>query len=295
METEIKKLDKIKRVMTIEISGDKLIVKQEEIYKKIGKNLKVPGFRPGHAPMDILKQRHGSVLKEEFLKQAIPFYYEEALKKEELTAVNNPRIYDVEMGADKLTFHAEFEIQPAVEINEIMYKGLKIKRKKNEAKEDEINKTVDSLKNTIEEVTGDKADDNVCAKWAGYPDIEMFKSAVKSDIELIKLKERKEDLTRQVVEALLKKISVEAPESQISIHLEELMRREKYNLMVRGVSEEDMNKYEEDLRKKLKVTAARDVKLFYILTNIAKGAKLNIEKTGLDAVVGYILSLAEFE
>ena len=50
MKTEVKKIDSNVRELNVEINGDIIKSKFEEVFKRIGQDAKVPGFRPGHAP-----------------------------------------------------------------------------------------------------------------------------------------------------------------------------------------------------------------------------------------------------
>ena len=75
MEVAVKKMDKLKRVININIGDEEFKEEKMKLYRSSGKKLNVPGFREGTAPVDILEKHHGAVLKDEFLKWAIPFYY----------------------------------------------------------------------------------------------------------------------------------------------------------------------------------------------------------------------------
>ena len=69
MKIDIKKLDKLKRMITVQISGDELLKQKKALYGSFAKKLKVPGFRPGSAPLDMIEKHHANFLKEELLKK----------------------------------------------------------------------------------------------------------------------------------------------------------------------------------------------------------------------------------
>ncbi|MFH1355282.1 MAG: trigger factor family protein, partial [Candidatus Omnitrophota bacterium] len=60
MKTEVKKIDSTKREINVEVSGETVKNKFEDVFKKIGKEAKVPGFRPGNAPRDILEKHYSA-------------------------------------------------------------------------------------------------------------------------------------------------------------------------------------------------------------------------------------------
>ena len=81
MKVDVKKIDKLKRKFTIQVESKDFVNEKKEVYQLHSKTLKVPGFRPGSAPVDILEKHHGPFLKEELLKKVLPIFYGEALKQ----------------------------------------------------------------------------------------------------------------------------------------------------------------------------------------------------------------------
>jgi len=122
MKTEIKKLEGMKRELNIEVSGEVVKSKFEDVFVKISKSAKVAGFRPGHAPRDILEKHYASSAHEQVLKELVPDIYHEAIHKEGLDVVDYPQITDVKLDREKLAFKATFEISPEIEVRD--YKGI---------------------------------------------------------------------------------------------------------------------------------------------------------------------------
>src|SRR4030043_1093606 len=100
MKVESKKLDKLKYRIQIEVRGEEFLKEKDEFYRSNSKNFKVPGFRPGSAPLEVLEKHHGKMLKEEFLKQALPLFYHKALEQQGIAAASLPTISDVEIASD---------------------------------------------------------------------------------------------------------------------------------------------------------------------------------------------------
>ena len=68
MKVETKKLDTTKVQLDIEVPAENVKQKFEEVYEKLGKEAKIPGFRPGKAPRDILEKHHSRLAREEVIK-----------------------------------------------------------------------------------------------------------------------------------------------------------------------------------------------------------------------------------
>ena len=295
MKVEVKKIDKIKRIIHVELSGEDFINEKKEAYKEIGKNIKMSGFRPGTAPLELLEKHHLKTLKEEFLRKMLPAYYEKAVSEVKLSPAGLPRIYDVELSETTLVFAAEFDIKPEIELKDSDYRDMKIKEKKIEVKEEEIEKVITNLKEGIKKTLNkDLTDDELC-RWAGYADMAGFKDAIKIEISVEKLRERRKRIDSQISQHLLKNIDVALPQNEVEHYHKELVNREIHNLRLRNVPNEDIEKYKKDIEEKLKPLAEDEIKLYYILEAIAKKEGLTIENNLGEVVLGFLLSIAKYE
>lgn len=295
MKVEIQKKDKLKRVMKVELSGEDFINERNAAYLEIGKNLKVPGFRPASAPLEILEKYHVKTLKEEFLRKVLPLYYEQALKDNNLSPAGLPQIYDVEFDSKHLNFAAEFDVKPEVEIKDGDYKGIKIKEKKIEVKEEEIEKLITHLKEGVKKTINKDLNDEELAKWAGYSCVALLRDAIRAQIYIEKLQEQRRKIDSQLTQHLLKHIKVDLPEEEVERCHKELIEREIYNLRVRNIPEDDIEKYKKDVEEKLKPLAQDQVKLFYILEAIARKEGIKVENNLAEVMLGLLLSLAHYE
>lgn len=295
MKIELKKIDKLKRVMKVEITGDELTKDKHEVYRQKSKQLKVPGFRPGNAPLDVLEKHHGNFLREEFLKKSLPSFYSKAIKDSQLSPAGLPKIYDIQHDPDILVFFAEFEIKPEIDAQESLYKGIKIKDKKIEVKEDEIEKILTSLKEGIKKSVDKDLADEELAKWTSYPDVDSLKEAIKGQLFVEKLKERRQKIDNQIKNHLLKVFKLDLPKSEVDKHHKECVDREVYNLRNRGVSQEDLDKHKKDIEEKLRPLAENDVRLFYILETIAREEGVKVDSNLGEIVLGFILSHGQYE
>ena len=104
--------------ITIEVPFEELQPAIDAAYKKIGRQVKVQGFRPGKVPARILDQRvgRGAVL-EEALNDALPGLYGKALEATELKVVGRPEV-DVQSFGDgePLVFSATVDVRPEIEL-----------------------------------------------------------------------------------------------------------------------------------------------------------------------------------
>ena len=295
MKVEVKKLDGIKRVLKVEVHGDSFFKERDKAYLTISKDLKTPGFRPGTAPIDVLMKHHSSVLTERFLDEALPKYYQEALAAEKIVPAGYPRIYDVEMGLSGLTFFVELETRPEFELKVQQYRGMKIDEPMPVVKDDEVQKVLDNLKSQIAKVMARDVSEPEIAGWAGYAGTADLRAALSSEIMTEKLRVRRDKIYGHLIEQLLKTFKLDIPQSAVERQHHELVEREMYALKMRGVGDDDVEKYRKDIEEKLKPEAQDQVKLFYILEAIAAKENIKSDKNVSETVLGYIMSQAEYK
>ncbi len=90
-------------ILNIELEAPEVEKGLEKAYKRLVTKVKVPGFRPGKAPRELLERQVGQELMlQEALEDLVPDAYEEALKKENLEAVARPHIELLETSPVKL-------------------------------------------------------------------------------------------------------------------------------------------------------------------------------------------------
>lgn len=294
MKSQVKKLDKLKRILEVEVGAEKIREDKNNVYKELARSFKIPGFRPGNAPLEMVEKHHKKILDEEFLKKMVPSYYSKALEENGLVPVGMPRIYNVNFDAE-LSFSAEFEVKPDIQLKDEDYKNIKIKAKEVKVEEIEIDKIITQLKDNIKKIVKKDYSDDEIAKWAGYPSKSLLRDAIRTEILLDKMRSYRRNVENSVIEELTRRIKTEVPQTLVNQQQERLFEEEITNLRTRGVKEEDIKKYENDIRDKMKSISQKQVKLYYILEAIAKKESLSVDEDNLtESVMGFVLSCAQY-
>ncbi len=267
MKVSVKKIDALRREMHFEVPKERVTKKTDEVFAEILKHAKLPGFRPGKAPRNLVEKAHGKTAREEMLKNLIPEVYQEGLKNEELNPIDFPAIDQVEFKDGAILFRASFDIRPEVRVHN--YKGIKLSQKTALVTDEEVAKTLEFFKK------GRGLDENVPADDAlaqsmGFPTLEEFKTALKGNMEKDKDRQNRADLENQLIEELLKNGDCAVPQSlverQLSGRQEEFIRR----LKSYGAKDEDIVKKMEEAKKDLQAAAEKDVKIFLVLQKIGE-------------------------
>jgi len=264
MQTEVKKLDSGKMELNVSVEGEIIKNKFADVFKRIGREIKIKGFRPGHAPQDILEKEYSGLAHERVLKELIPKLYDQAVAKETLQVLDLPEISEVKLDRNSLSFRAQVEVMPEIGIKN--YKGIKIDYKKISVSPDEIKRNIDSLK---ESKKVDVLDDNF-AKSLGYPKLAELENALECQIAGQKVSALRHDVEQQVIDEVSKDLDFKLPPALVNKQLEELIRQANLELILRGAAREDIIKQKEMFHKELLESAKNQVKVHLILSEIAK-------------------------
>lgn len=289
MKTEIKKIDSTKRELNIEVSGDAVKNKFEDVFGRIAKEAKVAGFRPGHAPRDILEKHYASSAHEQVLKELVPDVYHQAIAKEGLDVIELPEITDVRLDREKLSFRATVEITPEIAVRD--YKGIKVHFKNISVAPEEIKRSVDSLK---EARKTDLMDDNF-AKSLAYPNLAELEKAVERQLFSQKDNEERQRIENEIIEAVLKDLNFKVPQSLINRQLQDLIRQSKVNLALKGVPREKIDEQEEALSKELMPAAEKQVRVYLVLSAIAKKENMPQDDSLPRRVMEFLLKEANWQ
>ena len=113
--------------------------------KRIGKNVKMPGFRPGKVPANIVKQQYGDEARHEALNEALQRVFGEAVKAQALRVAGYPNIEPkTSDNATHVEFTAVFEVYPEIKLGEL--KDVEIERSTLEVGDAEMDSTLNVLR-----------------------------------------------------------------------------------------------------------------------------------------------------
>lgn len=141
----VEKQEKNMVTITVEVGKDEFAPAIEKAYKKQVKQIKIPGFRPGHAPRKVVEGMYGvEVFFDEAMNIAFPAAYQAAVEEAKLEPVDHPQVEVVEVTADGFTFKATFPNYPEVKLGE--YKGLSAEKPAVEVSDDDVNMQLDQMR-----------------------------------------------------------------------------------------------------------------------------------------------------
>lgn len=146
LSTSVEPLDGHKVRLHVAIPASEFDKAVDAAFRKLAADVKIPGFRPGKAPRQLLEARFGAdIARREALQDALPGYYAEAVDAEQLDAIAPPEI-DITAGEDDgdVEFDAVVEVRPVVTLSG--YDALRVEVPNPTVDEDAIDAQIDALR-----------------------------------------------------------------------------------------------------------------------------------------------------
>ncbi len=363
-----------KKVLKIEVPGDRVLVEIENMYSNLEKAAEIPGFRTGKAPRSLIEKNFKARVEKDVLEKLISSAYLEAIKQKNLKPIDYPRIEDVKFEPGKpMEFTANIEVRPELKLGK--YTGIKVKKEPVEVKKEDIEKSLKYMQERQADFSpvegravkeGDfvmidfqgsaegvapeklKAESYFCEIGAKkiFPEVEaaliggqvndvkdvpvkykedfptrelagktvVFKVTVKSIKEkklpvlddefardlgqfktIVEVRKNIEDglkkeleqkektrVTNAIIDEILKEMSFPVPETLVAHELENLMQDFEGRMNQQGVTYEILGKKKEDIKKEYADIAAKRVKVYLVLDEVAKAEKIDVTEEEVD-------------
>jgi trigger factor len=150
--------DGLKRAYTVSVPAADIAAERTRRLDELGRELRLPGFRPGKIPASVVKARYGQAVMSEVLEQSVSKATQQVVTDRGLRPALQPKIELVNFadGAD-LEFKVELELLPEIPMPD--FAGIEVERLKAEPSEEQVNTTIETIaarNRKLEDVTDDR-------------------------------------------------------------------------------------------------------------------------------------------
>src|SRR5436309_2484330 len=152
MRSSVEPLEGNKVKVSVEVDEAEFDKAIDAAFRKIARETRIPGFRPGKAPRRILEARLGTdVARQEAMHDALPDFYMKALEEQDVDAIAPPEI-EITAGHDSgpVQFEAVVEVRPQVSVGG--YQGLRVTVPSPEVSDEEVDRQLDRLREQFGEL-----------------------------------------------------------------------------------------------------------------------------------------------
>ncbi|MBN9372035.1 trigger factor [Hydrogenophaga sp. YM1] len=145
MTVNVETLEKLERKITLTLPADVIQNEVAARLKRIARDVKMDGFRPGKVPMNVVAQRYGYSVHYEVMNDKVGEAFASAANEAQLRVAGQPRITEKEGAPEgQLAFDAVFEVYPEVKIGDLA--GAKVEKLAAEVDDAAIDRTLDILR-----------------------------------------------------------------------------------------------------------------------------------------------------
>ena len=135
----------VRKSLAFEIEPEVVEKEIETRAKHYAKRVKIPGFRPGKIPIEVIKKRFRGQVLEDVVETLVNKSVFDELESRGLRPLATPKVQDLKIEEHKpLTFRAVFETLPPIELTD--YKGLEIKTRAAHVADDAVDKELDRMR-----------------------------------------------------------------------------------------------------------------------------------------------------
>ncbi|CAN5226539.1 trigger factor [soil metagenome] len=189
MKTEIVDVSPTRKELKIEIEPAEVRAEYERVSNRYASAATVPGFRPGRAPVSIVRQRYKNEIRNEVMQNLVPQAISDAITESELHVIGEPELHLDnsaglnQIGQEPLSVHAHVEVMPDVELGQ--YRGLELSRSVRPVTDEMVEELIEELRESTSSLdaiedrgaaAGDRVTVDFVGKYLQPPEAEDIKA-----------------------------------------------------------------------------------------------------------------------
>ena len=145
MMVSVEALKGLERRMQVSVPASRVEQQVDKRLLNVSRTARIKGFRPGKAPIHVVRQHYGAQVREEVVGDLIRETFAEAVQLEKLVPAGGPRIEPLALGkGDDLKYSATFEVYPEIELKGL--EGLALNRPKASVTDADVDAMIESLR-----------------------------------------------------------------------------------------------------------------------------------------------------
>lgn len=175
MKSSIEEISPVKKKLVVEIEADEVERKIEKAYRDFGKQIRLPGFRPGKIPRNVIEGRFAKEVLSDVTRELISDTLPKALDENDTIPLNMPTLENEQVKkGESFTYTAVMEVRPVFELNN--YKGLDVEKEILSVNPEEVDKQIEDIRRasgllrSVEEDRGVREGDHAQISFKGMED-----------------------------------------------------------------------------------------------------------------------------
>jgi trigger factor len=138
MKIKVENVSPVERKVTVEVDPERVAQELERTYRALSRRVKLPGFRPGKAPRNVLERHYKTEVESEVLDRVVQETFLEAVKVESIAAVAPPHVSVTDGVAEGQALRYTARVEVKAHFEPTGYRGLKVSRRTAEVTDDMV-------------------------------------------------------------------------------------------------------------------------------------------------------------
>lgn len=175
MKSSVEEISPVKKKLIVEIEAEEVDRRIAKAYKQLGKQARIPGFRPGKIPVGILEGRFGKEVLEDVTRDLVNETLPQAMQESGTYPLSMPVIEnDMPQKGHSFRYTAVLEVKPEIELKD--YQGFSVEKEILSVTDEDVEKQVEEIRrsrgklHTVEEDRGVQEGDYVAIRYEGFED-----------------------------------------------------------------------------------------------------------------------------
>lgn len=288
IETECRQINGLKYKMNICISANEVKNALNKQIRHWQNKVNLPGFRKGKVPEDYIRKNYFDHIQIEATEALIETAFSSGLSKDNLSPAGPPKM-DFKPLDEQKDFKCEltFEVHPKVEVKK--YEGFKVKVKKEEVKESQVDKVIEDLKKTHPlkkeskkdelDKSGSQSDVSEEDLWAqslNEKDISSLRKNIKEHLK-VKVEQVYQDQVREeILNQLVSSNPIDIPQVVADSQKGHIITSTKRNLKYQGKSDSEMEEFIKKNEKDIQKQSIKHAHVSYLIHALSNQLKLSV-------------------
>jgi trigger factor len=303
MHVTVEDVSGVKKTLHIEIPQEEVVRELNSAYSQLKKTAKIKGFRPGKAPRSVLERMFKKDVHADVSSKLIKESFIDALKETDLKVIGNPELEPPDLKANQnFKYDATVEVKP--DINDIDFKGLKLKKSRYKVDDAEIELQLKALQKNltrhkpIVEERPSREGDHVMVTYEGLKNGKPFAETQRTENFTLKIGDGR--IAKSFDEGLIgmqtgetREIKVTFPEDHSNGKLAGTVI--DFQVTLNQIREEDIPEIDDDLAQKAGNYTTLDELKAQVRRNLEEGYAKRVEQEINEQVFGELIDKTEFD
>lgn len=140
-----KKSDGVERLLEVQVPVEAIREAEEKTARRYASSVRLPGFRPGKAPPQLVKKRFKDAIRQQVIESLVQEAFQEVIDREQLKVASQPHVHDLKFNeGEPLTFELHVEVRPEISLGRTQ--GFRVSRPSGDVTDEQVREQIEQMR-----------------------------------------------------------------------------------------------------------------------------------------------------